>query len=132
MRKIPTQLRWPEFVALLKSQGFIELPSKRGSARHFQRLRDGEIFTFHEPHGGDSIRQGTLAEYLRKAEIDPEELWRVPEEASRQSDEEPYRRSVEADGTNVSNCTSCFAVVMKSKNEEDGLAAEAAHTCGAG
>lgn len=133
MGKLPTQLRWSEFVAALTSPllGFKQLPSKGGSARHFQRLSDGEILTFHEPHGGDTLRQGTLREYLRHLKLTREQF---EDCLSRPSinlaeEEEAYRRSLDNDGTIVSNCMNCFAIVAKSKIEDEIIAAEASHTC---
>lgn len=70
MGKLPTQLPWRRFVAILKSLGYQETKSKGGSARSFYNPeRDPDLVTFHEPHGGDTIRQGTLSEYLRKLKL---------------------------------------------------------------
>lgn len=78
MAKLPTQLPWRKFVAILKSLGYTELPSKGGSARNFHNpQRIPELVTFHEPHGGDTLRQGTLSEYLRKLDLSREEFFQL-------------------------------------------------------
>jgi HicA toxin of bacterial toxin-antitoxin, len=132
--KLPTQLRWSEFVSALERLKLKELPSKRGSARHFQRLSDSEILTFHEPHGKGTIKQGTLSEYLRKLEITREQFEDAlyPQITLMESSEERFRRSSDSDGTIISNCMRCFEVVLRSKLEEEILAAEAAHACASG
>lgn len=132
MDKLPTQLRWSEFVAALKDLKYRPLKSKRGSARQFERISDGEILTFHEPHGGNPLPTGTLSEYLRKLKISREKL----EEALARSsspvpaqDEERFRRGVDAEGVITSNCMMCYAVVGQSRNEDEVRAAEDAHPC---
>ncbi len=131
MDKLPTQLRWSEFVAALKYLNYRPLKSKRGAARSFERLADGEIVTFHEPHGGDTLRKGTLSEYIRKLGITREEFDEALSGAAQknEADDERFRRTVEPDGTIVSNCMLCLGVVKKSKDEEEVNAAEAAHSC---
>jgi hypothetical protein len=54
------------------------MESNRGSARDFHNPnRIPVIVTFHEPHGGDTIRQGTLCEYLRKLKIDRDHFMKL-------------------------------------------------------
>jgi hypothetical protein len=128
--KLPTQLKWDLFTAALKRLGLKKLPNKRGAARHFQRLSDGEVFTFHEPHGNDTIRQGTLTEYLRKLNVTREELEAALYPSSQTSGaDDLFKRTIEADGTIISNCTKCLNVVFRSKLAEEVAEAEAAHAC---
>jgi hypothetical protein len=131
--KLPTQLKWSEFVAALRYLKYKPLKSKRGAARHFERLADGEVVTFHEPHGGDTLRQGTLSSYIRNLGITREEfevaLSGGVASGKYVPDDERFRRSTDSDGTIVSNCAMCFELVKKSKIEEEVTAAEAAHPC---
>ena len=131
MDKLPTQLRWSEFVRALKRRGLKQLKSKRGAARQFERASDGEIFTFHEPHGGGTIPPGTLSEYLRKLDLTREEfeVLLVGQSDQPAAEDERYKRSFQSDGTIVSNCLKCLDIVEKSKNEAEVIAAEAAHPC---
>ncbi|MGB9028961.1 MAG: type II toxin-antitoxin system HicA family toxin [Acidobacteriaceae bacterium] len=131
MNKLPAQLRWSEFVGALKRRGLKQLKSKRGAARQFERASDGEIFTFHEPHGGGTIPPGTLSEYLRKLELTRVEFegLLLAQSEPLVAEEERYRRSSEPDGTIVSNCLKCFGIVGKSKTEAEVIAAEATHPC---
>ena len=71
MAKLPTQLPWRKFVAILKSLGYTAMKSGQGAARNFHNPnRDPNVVTFHEPHKGDTIRQGTLSEYINKLKIE--------------------------------------------------------------
>jgi len=131
--KLPTQLKWNLFVAALKTLGYEQLRSKGGSARHFQRGTEDPL-TFHEPHGGDTLRQGTLTEYLRKLQIDREQFVSALEggglESSQAGDqEENFRRTTKPDGRIVSNCMQCFQVVADSSLEEEVEIAEGSHIC---
>jgi len=132
VRKLPTQLRWSEFVEILNLLNLKKLPNKRGSARHFQRLSDGEVFTFHEPHGNDTIKQGTLGAYLGwlGTSLDKVEDLLGSQTLDEESNEQLYRLTIEKDGTIISNCTRCLEVVLKSKSEEEISDAEAMHACG--
>jgi predicted RNA binding protein YcfA (HicA-like mRNA interferase family) len=130
--KLPTQLKWSDFVEVLKTLKCEQLRSKGGSARHFKRLRDGEILTFHQPHGSDTLRQGTLSEYLRKLGITRDQFEDALSpviDAVAAGEDELYRRAIDSDGTIISNCARCFAVILKSTIEEEVLAAEMAHVC---
>jgi len=83
MNKLPTQLRWRDFVQVVQSLGYMEMKSKRGSARSFHNpSRNPQIVTFHQPHGGDTIRQGTLTEYIKKLGLDRDEFMRILKEVS--------------------------------------------------
>ena len=78
MAKLPTQLAWRKFVAVLKALGYQEMKSGQGSARNFHNPnRDPQLVTFHEPHKGDNLRQGTLSEYLRKLKIGRDEFMKL-------------------------------------------------------
>jgi hypothetical protein len=131
LSKLPTQLKWKPFVAALKALKYEQLPSKGGSARHFQRGTEDPI-TFHEPHGGDTLKQGTLTEYLRKLDIDRaafEKALSGSRSFDIDAEEERYRRTMLSNGSIVSNCLSCLNVVIESFLEEEVDAAEATHSC---
>jgi predicted RNA binding protein YcfA (HicA-like mRNA interferase family) len=132
LSKLPTQLKWRQFVAVLKVLGYEQLRSKGGSARHFQRGTEDPV-TFHEPHGSDTLRQGTLTEYLRKLGVTRDQFEAVlsgfGNPIGDQMDEERYRRTARPDGVIVSNCLLCFSVVAQSSSEDEVSAAEAAHSC---
>lgn len=52
-------------------------PAAGGSARSFHSdTRKPPTVTIHQPHGSDTIRQGTLVAFLRVAEITREEFER--------------------------------------------------------
>jgi predicted RNA binding protein YcfA (HicA-like mRNA interferase family) len=71
MEKLPTQLTWRKFVRVLEALGYAPMKSKRGAARSFHNpQRNPPVVTFHEPHGGDTIRQGTLTDYLNKLNLE--------------------------------------------------------------
>ena len=132
MSKLPTQLKWSQFVRALTNLKYQQLKSKSGSARHFQRTADGEILTFHEPHGGATLKQGTLTEYLRHMKVNREEFKGALSgaiEVAAMEEERRYRRTVRADGPIISNCTRCFNVVGESTIEEEVIAAELSHPC---
>jgi len=51
------------------------MKAKRGSARTFAcDAREPSVVTFHEPHGKDTLREGTLREYLRKLKLNRDEF----------------------------------------------------------
>jgi len=76
---LPAQLKWRDFVYVLKKLGYEECSSKGGSARNFKTSAPGRppIVTFHEPHGSSTLRQGTLREYIRKLEISRDDFLRL-------------------------------------------------------
>jgi hypothetical protein len=117
---LPTQLKWNLFVRALKTLKYKQLPSK-------------DPVTFHEPHGNDTLRQGTLTEYLRKLKISREEfdLALAGLDAQRQAsvDEERFRRTSLPNGNIVSNCMTCFNLVADAPLEEIIIAAELEHVC---
>jgi hypothetical protein len=131
LSKLPTQLRWTDFVAAIKSLGYRKLPSPPGSARHFQR-GDEDPLTFHEPHGKSHLKQGTLREYLRKLGIDRDgfmvALAGSAKDGEAIGDEERFRRTSLTNGIIVSNCLDCLQTVAKGI-EKDVTAAEAVHVC---
>ncbi|MBZ5629689.1 MAG: type II toxin-antitoxin system HicA family toxin [Acidobacteriia bacterium] len=72
---LPAQLTWREFLCVLNQLGYRQLKNKRGSARSFHNpAREPKVVTFHEPHGKDSIRLGTLREYIEKLLLKKEEF----------------------------------------------------------
>ena len=75
MSEFPNELTWRDFEHVLKKLGYEPCKSKAGSARTFTNPhRDPEFVTFHEPHGKDRLRKGTLREYVRKLNLGREEL----------------------------------------------------------
>lgn len=73
--KLPAQLKWRDFLCVLKQLGYQQMKSKQGSARSFHNPnRQPDVVTFHEPHGGDTLRPGTLREYLRKLRLNKDEF----------------------------------------------------------
>ncbi len=74
---LPAQLRWREFTAVLRKLGYELYKSKKGSARTFHnpnREPPFDFVTFHEPHGSDTLRKGTLREYVRKLGLSHKEF----------------------------------------------------------
>ena len=133
MDKLPPQLKWAQFTKVLEKLGYRLYKSHPGSARTFvSDTREPAEATFHEPHGANPIRVGTLREYLRKIEVDRDEFSQFlykTQEAEATEEEERFRRLVESSGHIVSNCTKCYGVVARSVIEADIVAAEAAHPC---
>jgi predicted RNA binding protein YcfA (HicA-like mRNA interferase family) len=73
--KLPAQLAWRDFVCILKHLGYSLYENKHGSARSFYNPnREPKLTTFHEPHGKDPIRTGTLREYIRKLDLTKEQF----------------------------------------------------------
>jgi predicted RNA binding protein YcfA (HicA-like mRNA interferase family) len=73
--KLPSQLPWRRFVCVLSKLGYKPMKSGHGSARAFYSpSREPAVATFHEPHGKDSLREGTLREYIRKLRLTREEF----------------------------------------------------------
>jgi hypothetical protein len=111
--------------------GYKELPPSPGSARHFQR-GDEDPLTFHEPHNGKTLKQGTLTEYLRKLGIDRETfmgaLAGVTQVDSVVAEEEKFRRTQITIGVLASNCLTCCELVATG-SEEEVSAKEATHAC---
>lgn len=111
--------------------GYVELRSSGGPARHFQRGEEDPL-TFHEPHGGKTIKQGTLTEYLRKLDIDRDMFMAalggtIAVDASVE-DEEKFHRKEIANGILVSNCLLCCELVATG-SEHEVKAAEDTHAC---
>jgi predicted RNA binding protein YcfA (HicA-like mRNA interferase family) len=68
-RALPSDLRWGDFVRVLSKLGYSLYENKRGSARTFHNpfaAPERQFVTFHEPHGSNRIRKGTLREYVSK------------------------------------------------------------------
>ena len=76
--KLPAQLSWRDFVCVLKYLGYSQYQSKPGAARVFRNEhRDPEFVTFHEPHGKDPLRRGTLREYVNKLKLSRDQFLEV-------------------------------------------------------
>jgi predicted RNA binding protein YcfA (HicA-like mRNA interferase family) len=72
---LPAQLSWREFLCVLNQLGYRQTKNKRGSARSFHNPQaHPPVVTFHEPHGKDTIRMGTLREYVNKLQITKEKF----------------------------------------------------------
>jgi hypothetical protein len=107
-----------------------ELPSSSGSARHFQK-GDDDPLTFHEPHGGKTLKQGTLTEYLRKLGIDRETFMAAlggVVNFAVIANEDKFLRKELSNGVFVSNCLTCCELIATGP-EEALTAAEASHAC---
>jgi len=77
--KLP-QLSWRRFVCVLSKLGYKPAKAKRGSARSFvSSFRQPAVVTFHEPHGKDTLPEGTLRAYLRKLNLNREEFLQLLE-----------------------------------------------------
>ena len=134
--KLPTQLKWAQFVRVLEQLDYKLSKRAAGAGRTFvSKTRvPGEV-SFHEPHGGKPIPNGTLSEYLRKLKLDRDAFFRLLDGVSEVpaieavGEEDRFRRSFESSGEIVSNCTKCFEVVARSMIEAEILAAESAHPC---
>jgi predicted RNA binding protein YcfA (HicA-like mRNA interferase family) len=75
---LPAQLTWREFLRVLNQLGYRQLKNKRGSARSFHNPnREPQVVTFHEPHGNNPIRTGTLREYIEKLRLTKEEFLKL-------------------------------------------------------
>jgi predicted RNA binding protein YcfA (HicA-like mRNA interferase family) len=72
---LPRQLRWSDFVRALGRLGYTLYRSGGGSARTFRKPGGNpELITFHETHGSDTLRLGTLRAYVRKLNISVREF----------------------------------------------------------
>lgn len=72
---LPSDLSWSDFLRVLSKLGYGLYKSKRGSARTFRSAsRQPEFASFHEPHGSQGLKKGTLREYIRKLGLSPEEF----------------------------------------------------------
>lgn len=62
-------------MCVLELLGYAQMKSKGGSARSFHSTRrNPPVVTFHEPHGKDVLRHGTLREYIRKLQLTKEQF----------------------------------------------------------
>ena len=135
MDKLPPQLKWAQFVKVLEKLDYEPEKNSSGSARTFvSKTRAPAVVTFHEPHGGDPIRPGTLRENLRKLNIDRERFFELLGRDSRSpegeilKEEDRYTRYSQ-NGIVTSLCNKCFATVIQSAQEQEIDSAEAAHPC---
>lgn len=75
MAQFPGQLRWSQFVSVLRKLGYNPMKSRPGSKRVFLNpTRTPTRITFREPHPGDTLHKTTLHASLRKLGINPEEF----------------------------------------------------------
>jgi hypothetical protein len=104
-----------------------------GVGRTFtSKTREPEVVSFHEPHGSDTIRQGTLSEYLRKLQISREAFFSLLEGLQQENseiEEDRFKRYTDPSGLITSMCTKCFGKVVQSVHIHEVDAAEAAHPC---
>lgn len=78
MSGFPVQLRWSQFVGVLRKLGYKPVKSHRGSGRgFFNPTRTPNLILFHEPHPGDTLHKGTLHDSLRKLQLSPDEFVRL-------------------------------------------------------
>lgn len=81
MTQLPAHLTWAQLLCITDKLGY--QPSKhkkRGSSRDFINVdRDPPVVTFHEPHGNDTIRRGTMGLYIRKLKLEKPEFLRLLE-----------------------------------------------------
>lgn len=132
MDRLPPQLKWAPFVAALGKLGYRLHRKLPGSARTFvSDIREPAEVSFHEPHGSDTIRLGTLREYLRKLKVTRDEFSDLlyGTTATEAEDDDKFRRSLEPSGHIVSNCNKCYGIVGRSIIESEIIAAEATHSC---
>lgn len=136
MDKLPRQLKWAPFVNVLEKLGYRLATKHPGTARTFvSDTRVPDVVTFHEPHGKDHLRHGTLSEYLRKLEIDRNEFADLLDGISdvpiiqAVNAEDQFRRTQAPSGEIISNCMKCYGVVAKSMDEAVINEAESQHPC---
>lgn len=80
MAEFPVQLRWNQFVSVLRKLGYSPMKSGRGSRRVFLNpARTPTLIVLHEPHPGDTLRKTTLHNSIRKLGISPDEFVRLLE-----------------------------------------------------
>lgn len=72
MGNLPSDLRWEDFLRVLKRLGYILHKSKSGSSRTF--IKGNKPVTFHQPHGGRPIPRGTLRSYIEKLGVEENEF----------------------------------------------------------
>jgi hypothetical protein len=130
LSKLPTQLKWSIFVAALKALKYKQLPSKGGSARHFQRGNEDPV-TFHQPHGNDTLKQGTLAMYMRFLDTDIDKFLAAVdgERKNEETLDERFRRTLLGNGSIISHCCECCNPVITSFDSGEIEMAELSHVC---
>lgn len=133
MDKLPTQLRWAQFVRVLEELGYKKSKNVAGVGRTFtSNTRTPKVVSFHEPHGSSPIPHGTLSEYLRKLQISRDKFFSLFEGSQQQSaetDEDRFKRYTDGSGLITSVCAKCFCNVIQSVHAHEVDAAEAAHPC---
>ncbi len=135
MDKLPTQLRWAQFVKALEKLGYTLSKSLAGAGRTFvSKTRVPYEVSFHEPHGGKPIPNGTLSEYLRKLKLTRDEFFALlarekNAQRSTQEESEQFRHYTDDNGLITSVCGKCFEKVVQSIHLHEVEAAEAVHPC---
>lgn len=80
MSEFPVQLRWSQFVSVLRKLGYDPVKSSRGSKRvFFNPTRTPTRIMFREPHRGDTLYKTTLHDSLRKLGLSSDEFVRLLE-----------------------------------------------------
>jgi predicted RNA binding protein YcfA (HicA-like mRNA interferase family) len=78
MSGFPVQLRWSQFVGVLRKLGYKPVKSHQGSGRVLLNpTRTPNLILFHEPNPGDTLHKGTLHDSLRKLQLSPDEFVRL-------------------------------------------------------
>ena len=73
--RLPPQLPWRRFVCVLAKLGYKPIKAKRGSARTLPAsLESRQSLPSMSRHGKDTLREGTLREYLRKLNLSRDEF----------------------------------------------------------
>lgn len=132
MDKLPTDLKWAQFVKVLAKLGYRLSKSRAGSGRTFvSKTRTPSEFSCHEPHNNNPYPVGTLSEYLRKLNISRDFFLDLfeDEKANLTTEEERYKRYTDGAGVITSVCCKCFEKVIQSLHEHEVDAAEASHPC---
>jgi hypothetical protein len=67
MPEFPVELRWSQFLSVLRKLGYNPVKSRRGSKRVFLNpTRKPSRIMFREPHRGDTLHKTTLHDSLHK------------------------------------------------------------------
>lgn len=134
MDKLPTQLRWAQFVRVLEKLGYRLSKNLAGSGRTFiHQTRIPQEVSFHEPHRRP-IPNGTLTEYLHKLKLSRKEFFSLlnGEEsgvAAEDDDADRFKHYTGPDGLITSVCSRCFEKVSQSFHLHEVENAEAVHPC---
>jgi hypothetical protein len=131
--KLPTQLKWAQFVRVLEKLGYKKSKNVAGVGRTFtSTIRTPNVVSFHEPHGSNPLPNGTLSEYLRKLQIGRNEFFSLLEDLRPETsaiEEDRFKRYTDGKGLITSVCSKCFGTVIQSVHDHEVDAAEASHPC---